>query len=118
MNVRGEVAEINVVLFNQILRDVFQERKRQERLRADGKFVATCATMNDDQMPESECYVVLGEEFGEVGRAIIELDYQHGDAVGASNETVAHLRAELIQVAAVCAAWVERLDYYDATLMS
>jgi NTP pyrophosphatase (non-canonical NTP hydrolase) len=41
---------------------------------------------------------ILGEEVGEVSKAINECD------------TKANLRAELIQVAAVASAWVEHLD--------
>ncbi len=41
--------------------------------------------------------LVLGEEFGEVCRAVLE-----GDE--------ANLREELIQVAAVAVAWVEAID--------
>lgn len=42
-------------------------------------------------------YVILGEEFGEVGRAIFE-------------GNTSNLREELIQVAAVCVAALEQLD--------
>ena len=43
---------------------------------------------------------ILGEEFGEVARAILQQD---GDASG-------NVRDELIQVAAVAVAWVESRD--------
>lgn len=45
-------------------------------------------------------YVILGEEFGEVGRAIFEADNEN-------------LEAEIIQVMAVCVAWLE--DWYART---
>jgi hypothetical protein len=78
-----------------ILWDIRHERKRQESLRESGKFKATCATRGADQMSDHECNTVLGEEVGEVARAILERT---------------DLRDELIQVAAVCVAWIERID--------
>ena len=42
-------------------------------------------------------YVILGEEFGEVGRAIFESD-------------TSNLRDELVQVAAVATAILEQID--------
>jgi len=41
-------------------------------------------------------YLILGEEFGEVGKAVLENDE--------------NLREELIQVAAVAIQWIEMLD--------
>lgn len=78
---------------------ICMERARQETLRRQGKFDATCATTGKAQMSEFKCYTVLGEEFGEVGRALLE----HGAI--ASDPLI----AELIQTAAVCVAWLERL---------
>ena len=43
---------------------------------------------------------ILAEEFGEVARAMLQQD---GEASG-------NLREELVQVAAVCVAWVEAID--------
>jgi NTP pyrophosphatase (non-canonical NTP hydrolase) len=80
-----------------ILGEIIQERVRQEALCASGKFKASCATIGPNEMSEHECNTVLNEEVGEVARAILESDNDN-------------LREELIQVAAVCVAWVERLD--------
>lgn len=44
---------------------------------------------------------ILAEEFGEVARAILE------------DEPQEHLIEELIQVAAVCATWVDSLEEED-----
>lgn len=44
-------------------------------------------------------YVVLGEEYGEVGNALLEQRDRAGE-----------LRAELVQVAAVAVAWIEAID--------
>jgi len=101
-------ASANMVLFNQIMRDVLRERERQEDLRASGKFVATCATTGADQMTEFECFTVLGEEVGEVAKVL--LDASITDINRLDESTVLFLRDELIQVAAVSVAWVERLD--------
>lgn len=79
---------------------VLTERKRQERLKAAGKFSHTCA---DSELSDDVCCRVLGEEFGEVCRAINDGDLEN-------------LREELIQVAAVAVAWVERIDRGDKTL--
>lgn len=76
-----------------IFSEILIERGRQEHLRASGKFKETCASAS---MPASEKYVVLGEEVGEIAQAIL-----HDDT--------ANLREELIQVAAVCVAWLESL---------
>ena len=75
-----------------LLREVSIERDRQEM-----KFGAKGRTCASREMPEGEKYLVLGEEFGEVGRAVLE-----GDREG--------LLQELIQVAAVAVAWAEALQ--------
>jgi len=46
---------------------------------------------------------ILTEEVGEAAKAVLQLDFEHGD-------TREELRNELIQVAAVAVAWVEALD--------
>lgn len=69
------------------------ERARQEQLKAEGKFAATCA----DDIPAGAKLAVLVEEVGEVARAICERDPEA-------------MREELVQVAAVAVAWVEALS--------
>lgn len=78
------------------LRDVGLERFRQEGLRVAGKFAHTCADAT--AMIDTERFAVLGEEFGEVAREVVE----HGDD--------RELRKELVQVAAVAVAWIEAID--------
>ncbi len=89
-----------------ILQDVVEERKRQDRLRDVGKFKYTAA---DSDIPLSAAIAALGEEFGEVCTEALKLA---GDVevVVHDEDVPAHLRAELIQVAAVAVAWVEKLD--------
>jgi len=73
-----------------VLNDVASERARQDRKwggwpgvdRVDERFTA-----------------VLGEEFGEVCKALME-----------DGELSPEIREELIQVAAVAVAWVEQID--------
>lgn len=77
------------------------ERNRQEQLKAEGKFLFTCA---DDAMADTERLAVLTEEVGEVAREVLELQNlveEKGD--------VDRLRTELVQVAAIAVAWVEAL---------
>ncbi|MGL5935062.1 MAG: MazG nucleotide pyrophosphohydrolase domain-containing protein [Cetobacterium sp.] len=74
--------------------EILKERLRQERLKLEGKFPYTC---RDRALSNNACLTVLVEEVGEVARAI-----QEGDRI--------NLQEEIIQVAAVCAAWVEGLD--------
>lgn len=73
-----------------IYTDIASERDRQE-----AKFPGrTCAHEIDNLLK----LAILHEESGEVARALLD------------HESVKQLRAELIQVAAVCVAWVESID--------
>ena len=92
-----------------VLREVLAERERQEDLRAAGKFSFTCASAAicaERKLP------ILAEEFGEVAREICELGQQCFDAAKTKGHRI-NLRAELIQLAAVAAAWVESLPMED-----
>lgn len=76
--------------------EVAEERERQEKLVAAGKFSFTCASplaTDHDKLP------ILGEEFGEVCKELC--DHRPGYR--------RRLRTELIQVAAVATAWAESL---------
>ena len=70
---------------------IVAERDRQDRLWGN----ATSHRGRD----AAEWYVILGEEFGEVGRAIWEGRFNDGPPEAIDNE--------LIQVAAVALAWLE-----------
>ena len=76
------------------------ERARQERLKAEGKFEFSCA---DDGINDYERFSILAEEFGEVGHELNE-------GIPRDQANKEKLRDELIQVAAVCVAWVEHID--------
>lgn len=81
--------------------DVDKECKRQDRLKAEGRFKHHCG---DAEMSDGERYLVLAEEFGEVARALLE---KHGLA---NDKHDTDVRKELIQVAAVCVKWVTGID--------
>ena len=96
------------------------ERGRQETLKAQGKFKWSCADTSPDIMyhvshtnidrisertfADAGRLAVLAEEFGEVSRHIVEA------LIDSSRYNVHELRKELIQVAAVCAAWFESTE--------
>jgi hypothetical protein len=83
------------------LADVYHERRRQDDLKAAGRFAHTCA---DVDMGNAERLAVLVEEVGEVARCVSETAGLANDKHGRD------LRAELVQVAAVAVAWIEGLD--------
>ena len=78
--------------------DVARERVRQDVKHLQKDFPYNCA---DPHAPEEYKLAVLGEEVGEVSRAILAAKYGQPDEV--------NLREELIQVAAVACAWAEAL---------
>lgn len=90
-----------------VLVDVRAERERQEEIgaakRLQGIEWRSCADPDmaggDDKRAD-----VLGEEFGEVCRAVLEAGY---GTRGAGDQA---LRSELVQVAAVAVAWAEAID--------
>jgi NTP pyrophosphatase (non-canonical NTP hydrolase) len=82
---------------------IYQERHRQEQLKAVGKFKYTCS---DSEMETADRLAALMEEVGEVATALLEM---RGEATARDPEKKADLKKELIQVAAVATAWVEYL---------
>lgn len=85
----------------QPIADIMDERARQDDLKRAGRFAYTCA---DPELSHAERLTVLGEEFGEVCHEVNE-------AIGGRTELDrAALRNELVQVAAVCVAWIEAID--------
>lgn len=69
---------------------------RQRALKAAGKF---SQTPSDPEVSHERRYAILGEEVGEVGEAVLDLNDRE--------DGVEHLETELIQVAAVAVAWIE-----------
>ncbi len=89
-----------------VLGEVANERDRQETLRAEGRFAATCA--DEDGIGDAEKLAILVEEVGEVARQVLTQSSRQLalDSLG----TREGLRDELIQVAAVAVAWAEALE--------
>jgi NTP pyrophosphatase (non-canonical NTP hydrolase) len=77
-----------------VVEKVAAERKRQNELKAQGKFTYTAA----DEVSSVLKLPILLEEVGEVAKALNEGD------------DLASLQAELVQVAAVAVAWAESLE--------
>lgn len=85
------------MVMTEVLGLIVRERDRQERLRAEGKFSETCASIT---MSPHVKLAVLMEEVGEVATELCE----------PSRLSAVKLRNELIQVAAVCVAWLESME--------
>lgn len=84
-----------------IAQEIFRERNRQDALVIEGRFAFNCASTT---VPDLYKLPILAEEAGEVAREVCEIS-------GQGKKTRKPLRTELIQLAAVCAAWIEALDY-------
>lgn len=93
----------NELIRTNVLSDIYNERMRQEKLKAEGRFSATCA----DNLTDVERYVILSREAGEVARALRITCDRRPELL--KLDRVA-LRVELIQVAAVAMCWAEGLD--------
>jgi len=81
------------------LRYIDRERSLQELKKQDGDFEYSCC---DPEMRDVERLAVLGEEYGEVCTELLKK--AAGDTAAMGN-----LFLELMQVAAVSAAWMEYL---------
>lgn len=92
---------VGVRRMNHVFDDIYLERNRQERLKSLGKFPFTCA---DVELGDISAGLILGEEYGEVCRAVLNASHL------AHDQYETDLRAELVQVAAVTVAWIEKLD--------
>jgi hypothetical protein len=96
---------------------IAEERKRQDALVRRGKFSWNCSF---DGPPYAEKLAVLSEEVGEVAREVVEhVITRDKYAADEKLKTMPphreeyfreRLRSELVQVAAVCLAWVEHLS--------
>lgn len=83
------------------LNAVAAERSRQEVLCNRGKFPWTAAQPG---ISDEKKLAVLAEEFGEVAKLVTE------SLIDPNRRSIADLREELIQVAAVALGWSEALD--------
>ena len=83
---------------------VWQERERQRALLKAGKFTLDVAHPTPDARRKVR---VLIEEIGEVAEAIDKIE---NASVLDLKARFAHLRTELVQVCAVCFAWLESME--------
>lgn len=94
--------DMNGRQFGEIMATVMTERARQNTLKQEGRFRYTCA---DEGMGNSERLACLVEEVGEVAQEVLT---QEGRRLARDTEgTKDSLRKELVQVIAVCVAWLE-----------
>lgn len=91
------------------------ERERQQKLVDSGKFLWSCANI---LISLDRKMTVLSEEVGEVAKEVCDYGISQ-DKYARENMTfpphrteyfLLNIRKELIQVAAVCVAWIEALD--------
>jgi len=96
---------MSLYVWTRALESVASERARQEALREAGRFQYTPASHG---VSDLQCFAMLAEELGEVARQTLT---QPDDAIAYDTAgSREDLRGELIQVAAIATAWVERLD--------
>lgn len=99
---------------SQALTAIVLERIRQEEI-GDRKRDAGIAWLScaDPAMDGGDFarFTVLGEEVGEVGRAVLETTYAL--TANLRDAYLRDLRKELVQVAAVALAWIEAVDARD-----
>ncbi len=82
-----------------IMAAIVSERSRQEYLKRSGEHKYSCA---DHNMSDASKQCVLSEECGEVARVINDATVEMPE-----DEYHRQLKAELVQCAAVCVAWLE-----------
>lgn len=98
-----------------IIVEIVAERMRQDELVRIGKFTWNCSKagiLNQDKL------AVLAEEFGEVAKEVTEQIIETCKYIKESLHYPNHrklarlnaLKKELVQVAAVCVAWIESLS--------
>lgn len=87
----------------------------EERIRQNMKFTGTVD--GSQQHNISFWKDILDEEIGEVSKEIIEMVYDPKHPKETWESTFSHLREELIQVAALTVAIIERIDFRDYALL-
>lgn len=90
-------------LQKEIFRKIVAERARQEEIHGGNSI------LGKDPL-EFENFAVLGEEVGEVGRALLEVNYSAWHKAPREK-----LKEELVQAAAVIVAWLEALEEDEAS---
>lgn len=95
---------MNQPIVEGVLRTVFLERARQDKLKSEGRFKNT-----PNEASLFKAHAMLSEEMGEIARCILS---QSGEVQ--EKLTVDDLRKELIQLAAVAVAIVEGIEERQA----
>jgi hypothetical protein len=89
---------MNVIKTGSILQDVMDERLRQD------------AKWGEQNHDDPVWAAILGEEVGEACKATLERAFGWDGGIDTTSTPSELLRAELVQVAAVAVAWIERID--------
>ncbi len=90
------------------INEIIKERERQNQLKAEGRFMYTCA---DQEMDLTNCMLVLMEEVGELCRAVLEEKELTFDRLAdhvQGKVGMEKIRNEVVQVGAVALAMCER----------
>jgi len=90
---------------------IWLERLRQQQLLREGKFTFSCATVGID--PDRKLRVCT-EELGEIAEAIDKLEIASLASTAKTRPQIksarAHLRDEIVQLAACAIAWLESIQ--------
>ena len=83
------------------------EHVAKERLRQD-------ALWGEQHHEDGYWYAILGEEFGEIGKALCNNYYRFNNPTDNDLVKEKDLEEEIIQTAAVCIAWLEAVELRKA----
>ena len=86
---------------DRIFDKIIEERNRQERIHGEKSIIRRNPLAAENAL-------ILGEEYGEVCEALF-ITRETGD-LDLGFEAYKNLKEELVQVAAVCVAWLEALE--------
>ena len=98
------MSSLSTESFQKAVGRIGDECRKQELFKLAGRFAHSCA---DVGVSDFERLAILAEEFGEVAHEVNETIGGHAPL---NREK---LRKELVQVAAVCVAWLQGLDAED-----
>lgn len=93
--------------FKDLVGAIRRERHRQQRLFKEGTHLFTCSS---PVACRARKFRVLLEEGGEVAKAVDQLELAESRESLALPQYKSEVLAELVQVAAVCVAWLESME--------
>lgn len=82
----------------------------QERVRAHEKHDEAGMSMEREHFTSDRWLPVVVEEIGEVAKEVVERPHDVSNVTALREQYKARLRKELIQVMAMCSAWVDAID--------